>query len=99
MPGQSYLEPHAHHLLQETLINVLKRGHARRVDVSVRRDDMRLAVEVRDDGRGFDLATANHRQSGAGLASLRGHAARLGTELSLDTAPGRGLSLQLDILL
>jgi len=86
-------------LLQEALTNVLKHSHASRVDVSVRCDDVRLAVEVRDDGRGFDLVAANHSQSGAGLASLRGRAARLGTELMLDTAPGRGLSLQLDTLL
>ncbi len=87
-------------LLQEALTNVLKHSRASQVDITVRRNDARLAVEVLDDGDGFDPTAASRSHGGgAGLASLCGRAARLGGELTLDTAPGRGLSLQLDILL
>lgn len=87
-------------LLQEALTNVLKHSHAGHVGVTVRRADTQLSIEVRDDGCGFDPATTcgNHG-GGAGLASLRTRAARLGAELVLDTAPGHGAALRVAVRL
>ena len=85
-------------LLQEALTNVLKHSHARRVDIHVRREGSQMSIEVRDDGDGFNpTATSGSHGGGAGLASLRGRAARLGGELVLDTTPGHGLTLRLSV--
>jgi len=81
-------------LLQEALTNVLKHSGAARVDVTVQRDGDQLQVEVRDDGTGFDTATARR---GAGLASLHSRATRLGSQLILDPLPGRGTTLRLTL--
>ncbi|WP_077515746.1 ATP-binding protein [Rhodanobacter sp. C03] len=87
-------------LLQEALTNVLKHSHASRVDVAVGRADTQLSIEVRDDGDGFEPGVAHDgRPSGAGLASLRARATRLGSVLVLDALPGRGVTLRLDVLL
>ena len=87
-------------LLQEALTNVLKHRQAGYVGVTVRRADTQLSIEVRDDGCGFDPSTTcgNHG-GGAGLASLRTRAARLGAELVLDTAPGHGAALRVAVRL
>jgi signal transduction histidine kinase len=53
-----------------------------------------LEVEISDDGCGFD---ASLHFPGAGLASLRSRARRLSARLSIDTAPGRGTRLRLDV--
>jgi signal transduction histidine kinase len=84
-------------LLQEALTNVLKHSGAVQAEVSIAHSNQRLHVEVRDDGRGFDPAT--HATGGAGLASLRARAARLGGELALRAAPGDGVTLHLDTAL
>lgn len=83
-------------LLQEALTNVVKHSGASRVDVTVRYVDAQLHVDVRDNGRGFD-PTRPHldREGGVGLVSLRQRAARLGSELALETALGSGLALTL----
>jgi signal transduction histidine kinase len=83
-------------LLQEALTNVLKHSHASRVNITVQCTDTQLSIEVRDDGNGFDpTAIRGSHGGGAGLASLHSRARRLGAELALDTAPGRGLALSL----
>lgn len=81
-------------LLQEALTNVLKHSRASRVDIAVRRDGGQLQVEVRDKGAGFDTTAT---RNGAGLASLRSRAARLGGELVLETTVGHGVTLRLAI--
>lgn len=80
--------------LQEALTNALKHSGARRVDILVSHEHGQLHAEVRDDGRGFDLA--NHASQGAGLASLHSRAARLDGRLAIRAAPGTGAALQLD---
>ncbi|GGY27991.1 histidine kinase [Rhodanobacter panaciterrae] len=86
-------------LLQEALTNVLKHSHASRVEITVRRSNAQLSIEVRDNGSGFDLAAArdSHQVGGAGLASLRTRADRLGSELVLDASPDRGVTLRLNV--
>lgn len=82
-------------LLQEALTNVFKHSRARRVEVSVMREGERLRVEVRDDGQGMGAQPAT---GGAGLASMRLRARRLGGELAIDSsAAGTGLSLELPL--
>lgn len=76
-------------LLQEALTNVLKHSGATRVEVSLWRARARLQIEVRDDGRGFAVA-ADAPTHGAGLASLRARAARLGCALEILSEPGQG---------
>lgn len=80
--------------LQEALTNVLKHSGARRVDLLVRHEHGQLHAEVRDDGRGFD--PASHGSHGAGLASLRSRAARLGGLFHIQASTDAGAVLQLD---
>lgn len=80
--------------LQEALTNALKHSGAHRVDLLVRHEQDQLHAEVRDNGRGFD--PANPASRGAGLASLRSRAARLGGQLAVHSTLGMGAVLQLD---
>ena len=71
-------------LLQEALTNVFKHSRARRVDIHVRRQGDRLQLRVDDDGVGLPAAGAAPMQGGgAGFASMRLRAQRLGGELSV----------------
>ena len=83
-------------LLQEALTNVLKHSRASRVDVDIQHRHPELRASIRDDGRGFDT---NRHGSGAGMASLRNRATRLGGQFVVETAPGQGTALYLHLTL
>jgi two-component system NarL family sensor kinase len=77
---------------RELLSNAAKHAEADRVEVSVRRDDGHVKLEVADDGRGIDEGRPESalRRGHVGLASLAYRVEKAGGALTLDGAPGRG---------
>jgi signal transduction histidine kinase len=55
-----------------------------------------VALEVVDDGRGFDLARVRHK-GGLGLVSMQERAERIGGQFSIHTAPGEGTTVKLSV--
>jgi len=78
-------------VLQEALRNAARHAQARRVRVALRVGGDALALEVADDGRGFDPDRA---AGGIGLASMRERMQLCGGTLALETAPGAGTTLR-----
>lgn len=76
-------------VVQEALHNVRKHAAATRVAVSVRERGDAVVVEVIDDGRGFDVATAESRRGHLGLISMRERVEALGGDFHLSSRPGR----------
>ena len=80
-------------VVAEALTNAVKHARARRVLVALTQPDGHLAVEVRDDGCGFDPAAAR----GLGLASLADRISIVNGSLCIDSGPGRGTSLRAEV--
>jgi signal transduction histidine kinase len=78
----------------EALQNVAKYAGASRVDVDLRESQGGLAFEVRDDGAGFDLATAPR---GTGLQGMADRVDAVGGTFEIRTAPGRGTTIAASI--
>jgi signal transduction histidine kinase len=74
----------------EALSNVAKYANASNVDVELRRHDDELVFEVRDDGVGFDPATADR---GTGLQGMADRVEAIGGRLDVRSAPGTGTSV------
>jgi len=90
------LEAGLYRVIQEALNNALKHSRAEQVTVSLNLGPEQVAVEVADDGIGFDTQAA---QSGGGLG-LRGmveRAQELGGKLSLQSEPGQGTRIRLEV--
>jgi signal transduction histidine kinase len=81
------------YVVSEALTNAVKHARARRVLVALAQPDGHLAVEVRDDGCGFDQATVR----GLGLASLADRMAIVDGALRIDSSPGRGTTLRAEV--
>lgn len=80
---------------QEGLTNVRKHARATRATVRVDyRDPDTVTLEVRDDGTG---APPEGPRGGFGLVGVRERAARLGGSLRIDSVPGRGLTLRVEM--
>jgi two-component system, NarL family, sensor histidine kinase DevS len=80
------------HICQESMANIAKHAHARHVDVAVWTAADRALLEVRDDGRGFDLGRT--RQTlGHGLANMQTRARNANGDVDITSEPGQGTTL------
>jgi PAS domain S-box-containing protein len=75
-------------IAQESLHNIARHSHAREAQVTIACDDGQIALQVADEGVGFDPRQITH--AGLGLRSMRERVAILNGQLTIDTAPGRG---------
>jgi PAS domain S-box-containing protein len=87
-------------ILQEALHNVHKHARARSVMLTVKRNTQDVQIQIRDDGRGFDIDHAMNRhvaERGLGLAALEERSHMLGGELAITSEKGRGTCVTLTI--
>ena len=78
-------------MVQEALTNIGKYAKASKVLVSVHGYPTHVAVQVRDDGVGFDPGTV--RPTSHGLAGMRHRVEAAGGRLTLTSRPGNGTLL------
>jgi signal transduction histidine kinase len=87
----------SHHVLriaQEAVANVVKHAHAKKINLTLRKDLKQLTLNVRDNGCGFEPNGAFRSGNGHfGIMGMRERAERLGGELRLESAPGKGTLL------
>jgi len=79
---------------QEALANVRKHAGASSVDVSLDYEPDGVTLQVADDGRGFD---PGRRSSGFGLDGMRARVTQVGGTLNVQTMPGAGTTIRVDL--
>ena len=77
-------------IAQEALQNAVKHGRGAAVRVIVRRQRGAVVLTVRDEGPGFDPAALPRTVRSHGMTTMRQRARALGSELSVQSAPGQG---------
>jgi signal transduction histidine kinase len=86
-------------LLRGLIANAARHAHAENVSVRIWRDGETLAAEIRDDGVGFEWngPAETVRQGHLGLAAVSERVAALGGGLWIDTSPGAGTRVRLEL--
>lgn len=86
-------------IVQEALTNCAKHAKARRVWVVMRLDYQQLHLSVRDDGSGFNIhaVASDERLTGLGLLSMRDTAEFAGGTFALQSEPGKGTRIDVEI--
>lgn len=88
------IEPEAEFALlraaQEALANVARHAQATRVGLTVSYMENEVALDVRDDGVGFNPAARDH---GFGLVAMRQRIAALSGTLQVESEPGSGTAI------
>ena len=77
---------------QESLANIAKHADARRAGITLSFMDRAVALDVRDDGVGFDTNELPGSES-YGLAAMRQRLAELDGVLEVESAPGEGTAI------
>ena len=81
-------------VLKESLSNVARHARASRVEIEIRIEHGTLFLSIRDDGRGFDPSVP---APGHGLSSLRRRAEKLSGTIRIESAPGSGTRIEVEI--
>jgi two-component system NarL family sensor kinase len=103
LPPGLRLEPDAEALMfrtaQEALRNVMAHSDAEHVDVSVILQNSHAGLTIADDGRGFtpSVAEAAREDGHLGLRVLADMARDAGGKLDIDSEPGRGTRVLLEV--
>lgn len=102
--GPHRLEPRVelalYRITQEGLTNIVRHAGARHAAIRLRRTSSELLFSLRDDGVGFDVATALHRdgKSSLGLLGIGERVEVLGGTLRIESSPeGTALSITVPV--
>lgn len=87
------------HIVQEALSNIRKHADASQASVTIERNHQSLSVTIVDDGKGFqaqDHVNARNTRH-VGLLIMKERAERVGAECKIDSEPGRGTRVSLNL--
>lgn len=90
------VETALYRVVQEAMTNVVRHARATRVDLLVERRDDQVLVMVEDDGVGFDSARALSSDN-FGLLGMRERADALGGTMTVETSPGKGTTIVVEV--
>lgn len=85
-------------IVQESLANVRKHAQAKLVDVSLQQGDGKIVASVQDDGLGFNPELLGRAEFPRfGLATMRERAESIGGTVRLDSSPGQGTRVTVEL--
>ena len=84
----------AYYIAADALGNIARHARARRVSLELSERNGDAILEIRDDGVGF---TTDEATSGHGLANMRQRAFAVGGTLQVESAPGSGARVRLEL--
>lgn len=87
-------------MFQEMLNNILKHSRATKVNIAVNYSiDNKFVLQVEDNGVGFDVEKTRQTSSssGIGLKSMTNRASLIGAQISVQSQPGKGTSIQVEV--
>jgi signal transduction histidine kinase len=80
------------HICQEALANIAKHARATQVDISLWCTEERVLMEIRDNGKGFELESMN-AAIGHGLANMQTRARSVGGDVDISSVIGEGTTV------
>ncbi|MER6128815.1 GAF domain-containing sensor histidine kinase [Streptomyces sp. NPDC001795] len=82
---------------QEALHNALRHSGAERVDVTLEKRGPGAVLRVADDGSGFEPTAIRSAGRHLGLVSMRDRASGVGGTLTVESAPGKGTTIEMEV--
>ena len=95
-----HLETMLFRIAQEAISNVLRHADASKVSIRLWTADEHIWLEIKDDGRGFDLEKTTGEavdRKQLGLLGIQERVSLVGGEVKIESIPGSGTCLQLHV--
>jgi len=89
-----HMAANLYRIVQEGVNNILKHSHAKHARITLERDLHEIRLFMEDGGRGFN---PGELRKGMGLKNMTERARMLGGRLKLDSAPGKGVRIEIII--
>ena len=89
LPIPDEIEQDLYYVLREGIMNVTRHSQASHTEILLKQAGSALEGNLTDDGVGFDPAQTINSQ-GLGLSTMKARIKKLGGELSVQSAPGKG---------
>ncbi|MCI0488143.1 MAG: histidine kinase [Blastocatellia bacterium] len=89
-------------IIQECVNNIVKHAQAKRAKVIIKKDASGLRLTIQDDGKGFDPSKINSSETAKrsfGLFGITERTRLLGGRPSIESHPGRGTTITINIAL
>jgi two-component system, NarL family, sensor kinase len=83
-------------IIQELVNNAIKHGKANQVLLQLTKTDTKVLITVEDDGRGF--APGLTPAPGIGLTNIRSRIAYFNGTISIDSQPGEGTTVNIELM-
>jgi signal transduction histidine kinase len=87
---------HLYRIAQEGLNNIMRHSGADRARFTLERDVKCIRLGLWDNGRGFDVKEKGQRH-GLGLTSMMERARMIGGKADIQTAPGAGTRITVEL--
>lgn len=87
-------------MCQEILNNIVKHADATAIDINITYSILSFKVEIKDNGKGFNVAAVSvdpDNQDSNGLRNLRNRAEVINADLIINSQPGAGTTITIDL--
>ena len=91
------LKDNVYRIFQEALSNAIRHSEANVVDVILGRKGKNFYLEIKDNGKGFDAATANDGRKGIGMYTIKERVELLGGILRVRSSAQKGTSISIEV--
>ncbi|HPI97644.1 MAG TPA: histidine kinase [Synergistales bacterium] len=87
-------------IIDQAVMNAIRKGEAKNIQIRLSAGRRSLSVKIVDDGKGFDLKDAIQKakeRGSFGLMNMEERTRMAGGKIHIDTAPGKGTLITLEI--
>ncbi|MEO1215533.1 MAG: tetratricopeptide repeat protein [Bacteroidota bacterium] len=92
----SNVEQHSYRITQELFQNIIKHAEASFIEYELNYSPVKLHISIRDDGKGFEYEPGS-KVSGLGLNNILTRVRQLDGEMEIQSKPGEGTLIEVDI--
>lgn len=82
-------------IVQEAVSNILKHADAKEINIQLVKQEKQLTIMIEDDGKGFDANKV--KKNGRGLRNITARAEWLLGTIQIDSTPGKGTTISIEI--
>lgn len=91
------VETALYRIVQEALANIVRHAEATTASLFIERSSHKVLAVIEDNGKGFDESQIDWHDGHLGLYGIRERTALLAGQFTIETEPGRGTSLYIEL--